>query len=211
MKFKNRQAAGILLAEKLKKYSREKNILLLALPRGGVVVAKPIAEKLQAPLDLCLVKKLGVPNHEELAMGAIAMNGEPVLNNDIIAQCTISKETLNTIIAQKKSEIAARNKLYRDNKSAPDVKNKIVIIVDDGIATGATVRAAIQAIKSQHPQKIILAIPVADKTICDELSELVDKVICLYQPASLYSVGYWYEDFAQVTDEEVISFLHEIN
>lgn len=207
MKFQNRFEAGMLLAEKLKKYAHKKEVIVLALPRGGVPVAKPVSDKLQAPLDLCLVRKLGVPYHEELAMGAIAMNGEPVLNDEIIAQCDVSEETLNEIIAQKKAEIVARNKLYRNNKPAPDVKNKIVIIVDDGIATGATIRAAIQVIQSQHPQKIILAVPVADKAICDELSELVDEVVCLYQPESLMAVGYWYEDFGQTTDEEVIQLM----
>lgn len=209
MKFKNRYAAGVLLAQQLTHYVHQKNIIVLALPRGGVVVAAPVAEKLNAPLDLCLVKKLGVPYHEELAMGAIAMNSEPVLNNDIITQCDISKDVIEKIILEKQKEIATRNKLYRNNRPTPDVQNKIVIIIDDGIATGATVRAAISAIQSQHPQKIILAVPVADKTICGELLKLVDEVICLYQPDYLGSVGYWYEEFAQVTDEEVISFLHE--
>lgn len=207
MKFQNRHEAGVLLAEALKHYANNKDVIVLALPRGGVPVAHPVAEKLKAPMDLCLVRKLGVPDQEELAMGAIAMDGEPVLNEAIIAQCSISYEDLQEIITQKRDEISVRNKLYRNNKSAPNVKNKIVIIIDDGIATGATLRAAIQVIKTQHPKKIIIAVPVADKTICDELSAMVDEMICLYQPSHLMSVGYWYENFDQTTDEEVIALM----
>ena len=207
MKFQNRYEAGRLLAEKLKHYANNKNVIVLALPRGGVPVAYPIAQKLKAPMDLCLVKKLGVPSQEELAMGAIAMNGEPVLNEEIIAQCGISHEDLQQIIMQKQHDILARNKLYRHNKPAPNVKNKIVIMIDDGIATGATMRAAIVTIKNQHPAKIIIAVPVAVKEVCDVLNHLVDEVICLYQPPDLMSVGYWYENFEQITDEEVIALM----
>lgn len=207
MKFNNRWDAGVLLSEKLKKYKNKKDVLILALPRGGVVVAKPISEKLQVSMDLLLVKKLGVPGHEELAFGAIAMNGHPIFNDDILNQLDISEDEINQIIFQKQHELSERNKLYRHNQPAPDVKNKIIIIVDDGIATGATIRAAIQAIKMQRPQKIILATPVADKNICDELATIVDEVICLYQPPSLSSVGYWYADFEQVSDEDVIRLI----
>ena len=207
MKFQNRYEAGVLLVEKLKEYASKKDVLILALPRGGVVVAHPIATQLKLPLDLLLVKKLGVPYHEELAMGAIAMDAEPVFNEEILKQCDISEEELNQIILQKQDELTARNKLYRHNKPAPNVKNKIVIIVDDGIATGATIRAAIQAIKMQHPKKIIVAVPVADKDICDELAESVDEVICLYQPEYLSAVGFWFEDFAQTTDDEVVQLM----
>lgn len=210
MKFQNRYEAGVLLAEPLKKYANKSDAIVLALPRGGVVVAVPIAEKLKLPLDLCLVKKLGVPFQEELAMGAIAMDAKPVFNEEILNQCDISEEELNAIILQKQNELIARNKLYRHNKPAPDVKNKIVIIVDDGIATGATLRAAIQAIRAQHPKKIIVAVPVADKDICDEMLKSVDEVICLYQPEYLSAVGFWYEDFSQTTDEEVIALMSGI-
>ncbi len=204
MKFQNRLAAGTLLADQLKKYTNQKDVLILALPRGGAIVADPVAEKLKCPMDLCLVKKIGVPFHEELAMGAIAINTKPIFNEELLNQSGISKEELNEIISEKENELRQRNKKYRKNKPAPDVKNKIVIIVDDGIATGATMHAAINAIKAQGTKKIIIAIPVADKGICDEMKKLVDDVICLYQPPDLMSVGDWYVDFEQVADEEVV-------
>jgi len=207
MKFKSRNEAGTLLAEQLKSYANNKDVIVLALPRGGVPVAYPVAKQLKAPMDLCLVKKLGVPFQEELAMGAIAMNGEPVLNEEIILHGGISYEDLQEIITQKQAENNARNKLYRHDKPAPNVKNKIVIIIDDGIATGATMRAAIVSLKMQQPKKVIIGIPVADKSICNELRELADEVVCLFQPESLIAVGIWYENFDQTTDEEVIDLI----
>ena len=208
MKFKNRTEAGKLLAKKLIHHQNKHNILILALPRGGVPVAFPIAKKLHVPLDLLLVKKIGVVGYDELAMGAIVFNAPPIFNQEILQQCPVTPEKLNEMIAEKQAILQERNKLYRHNKPAPDSKNKIVIIVDDGIATGASMRAAILAIKNQQPKKIIVAIPVADKAICDELAQIADEVICLYQPKSLSAVGQWYEDFTQVSDARVFALLN---
>lgn len=207
MKFTNRTQAGELLAKQLKKYVNKTDVIVLALPRGGVIVAAPIAQALHVPLDLLLVKKLGVPYHEELAMGAIASDSDPILNEDVIAQCGISEIEIANTITQKKQELRARNALYRNNKPVPIVKNKIVILVDDGIATGATMRAGVTALRLQHPKKIVVAVTVADKNICDELITITDEVLCLYQPDELVAVGYWYEDFSQTTDAEVIALL----
>ena len=207
MQFQNRFEAGCLLANALQAYANQKNVMVLALPRGGVMVADPIAKQLKAPLDLLLVKKLGVPGHEELAFGAVSIDDVVVLNKDVITSTELSPETMDVIIQQKKKSVAERNALYRQNKKSPDVAHKVVIIVDDGIATGATMQAAIQAIHTQQPQKIIVAVPVADKIICDTLKKTVDEVICLHQPEWLSSIGYWYEDFTQVTDEEVLAMM----
>lgn len=209
MKFQNRFHAGELLADELKNYAHSKEVIILALPRGGVVVASPIAKQLHVTMDLLIVKKLGVPHHEELAMGAVAMDATPIFNEDVITQACVSSDVLSIEIARKQKEIIEKNKLFRGGKSAPTVKNKIVIIVDDGIATGATVRAAIFAIQSQHPKKIILAVPVADKHIFDALALMVDEVVCLYHPEYLLSVGQWYVDFSQTTDEEVVALMRK--
>ncbi len=206
-KFYNREIAGRMLAKQLKHFANQPNTLILALPRGGVPVAYEIAKELSLPFDLLIVRKLGVPHNSELAMGAIAIEDTVVLNKDIIQDLKISKATLMEVIASEKNELNRRNIQYRSNASFPLLLNKTIILVDDGIATGATIRAAIAAVRQKKPDKIILAIPVAEKSIYEKLKPLVDEIICPLTPESLYAVGVWYEYFPQITDDEVIQLL----
>ncbi len=203
----NRRQAGSLLALKLSVYAKFPNTIVLALPRGGVPVAFEIATALNLPLDLCLVRKLGVPTHPELAMGAIASNGVIVTNSNIIEWYKVSRAEIAATIASEAKELDRRDRLYRQGRSQPIINNKTVILVDDGIATGSTIRAAINLLKKQHPQTIIAAIPVADASICQELRQEVDRVICLHETDNLYSISCWYQDFSQVEDREVQDLL----
>ncbi len=209
-RFSDRTQAGQLLADALAHYADQPNVLVLALPRGGVAVAKPIAQQLQAPLDLCLVRKLGVPGHEELALGAIAYDGDEfvqVVNPQIIQSCQISQETIQHIMQDEQAELLRRNSVYRQGRPLPNIRDKTIIIVDDGIATGATMRAAVSAIKHAAPKRLIIAVPVAEQSVCEEFAALVDEVVCILQPDMLYGVGFWYEQFPQLTDAEVIELL----
>jgi predicted phosphoribosyltransferase len=209
MLFKNRTEAGCLLALKLNQYTNCQNGLILALPRGGLPIASEISKSLQLPLDICLVRKLGVPRHKELAMGAIASNGVKVLNQDIIDSLNISQEDIERVIQQERKELARRDRIYRGNRPLPIITNKIIILVDDGIATGATLRAAIIVLKQQKPTKIIIAVPVVSLDIAEELELEVDELVCLKKPKKLNSISLWYQDFHQVNDEEVRHFLEK--
>ncbi|NKB18409.1 MAG: phosphoribosyltransferase [Pseudanabaena sp. CRU_2_10] len=202
-KFRNRIEAGQMLAAKLAPYANRSDITILALPRGGVPVAFEVAKALQVPLDICLVRKLGVPEHQELAMGAIAMHDVLVINHSIVEKLSISRDTIDRAIAIEKQELARRDRMYRGDRPFPSLHDRTVILIDDGIATGATLRAAISAIRQSDPAQIIVAVPVAPESTCTELLSVVDKVICLKKPEPLYSISYWYEDFAQTTDAEV--------
>ena len=208
-KYRDRQEAGKVLASLLNKYAKQKDILVLTLPRGGVPVGFEIAKELHAPLDVFIVRKLGVPGHDELAMGAIAMGGVKVFNDEIIADLDISPADIQMEIQREQEELKRREMTYRGNHAYPSLKNKIIILVDDGIATGATMRAAISAIKHQIPAKLIVAVPVADVAVAKMMSPLVDEFICPLQPKSLYAVGAWYYDFTQTEDEEVYQLLKE--
>ncbi len=199
----NRKQAGDLLASKLSPYVNLDDTIVLALPRGGVPVAFEIAKSLNLPLDVCLVRKLGLPIHPELAMGAIASNGVIVINSNIIEHYQVSEVEIAAVIALETKELKRRDRLYRKDKSLPQIENKTIILVDDGIATGSTIRAAISLLRKQHPKTIIVAIPVADFSICQELQQEVDLVVCLYEPKNLYSISSWYEDFSQTEDREV--------
>lgn len=201
--FKNRKDAGKKLAEKLLKYSGRDEIVILALPRGGVPVAFEVAKALKAPLDIFMVRKLGVPGHEELAMGAIAMGGVKVLNNDVISMLNISDNMINKVITEETEELNRRTENYRGNKPLPDVKNKIVILIDDGLATGASMKAAITALKLLKPEKIIAAVPTSSEETCEEIKKDIDEIICAFTPEIFRGVGQWYIDFSQTTDEEV--------
>lgn len=203
MKFNNRIDAGKKLAPLLASYKDAKHTLLLALPRGGVPVAATLAGQLHLPFDLWLVRKLGVPGHEELAMGAIALGNTIVFNEHVLNQLSIPQEMMDGVIAKEKKEIAARNLRYRNGNPPPDVKDKTVILIDDGLATGATMRAAIASLRMHHPQRIVVAIPVAAPDSLVPIQQEADEVICLYTPGSFSSVGQWYHDFSQTTDEEV--------
>ncbi len=206
-KFQDRQEAGKILAEQLKKYARNPDVIVLALPRGGVPVAYEIAVALSVPLDVFIVRKLGVPGHEELAMGAIAMGGTVVFNEEIVRDLDISKSAIDNVIQSEQQELKRREKTYRDDRPFPILAKKIIILVDDGIATGATMKAAIKALRQQNPAKIIMAVPVAEESTCKKMATLVDEVICPLKPTYFYAVGAWYEDFSQTTDAEVFEFL----
>jgi len=208
-KYRNRQAAGKILATELKAYVKRNDVIVLALPRGGVPVAFEIAKALHAPLDVFIVRKLGVPGHSELAMGAIAMVDTYVFNEDIIADLRIPKTAIEAVIGEEKEELARRESKYRGHHTFPSLKGKTVILVDDGIATGATMRAGINALKRLMPASIIVAVPVAEKSMCDVMQALVDRFICPLRPVHFYAVGAWYDDFSQTEDEEVYSLLDE--
>jgi putative phosphoribosyl transferase len=210
-KFVDRTEAGQILATKLKAYAKRTDTIVLGLPRGGIPVAFEVARALHLPLDICLVRKLGVPGHKELAMGAIASDGVRVLNYDVISQLGISSKTIDEVAAKELRELQRRDRLYRGDRPSPNLKDSTVILVDDGIATGASIRAAIAVIQEEQPQSIIVAIPVAPSSTCDELRDEVDKVICLMTPEPFYSVGLWYDYFTQTTDEEVHKLLTESN
>ncbi|BAY26873.1 phosphoribosyltransferase [Calothrix sp. NIES-2100] len=203
IKFRTRTEAGKFLARELTAYADCKDLLVLGLPRGGVPVAYEVAKALDAPLDICLVRKIGVPGHQELAMGAITSGGIRVLNSDVISSLAISKQTINQVTADESQELQRRDRAYRGDRPPLNVTNHTIILVDDGIATGSTMRAAITLLKQQQPYRIVVAVPVAPPEICEQLSELVDEVVCLKIPERMYAVGVWYEDFSQTTDDEV--------
>nr|HAT8713107.1 phosphoribosyltransferase [Legionella jordanis] len=208
-KFINRHEAGRILADQLKSFTNNPNVLVLALPRGGVPVAYEIAAALSAPLDVFIVRKLGVPAHEELAMGAIASGDTIIFNQEIIDALHISKKDIEETISIEKKELSRRESMYRNNSPYPSLRNKIIILVDDGIATGATMRAAIKALRKQQPSRLIMAVPVAAFSTYKEMSGLVDEIICPLQPLHFYAVGLWYEDFSQTTDTEVSELLEK--
>jgi putative phosphoribosyl transferase len=205
--FRDRSEAGKMLAKRLTAYANRQDLLVLGLPRGGVPVAFEIATSLNAPLDICLVRKLGVPDHEELAMGAIASGGVRVLNYDVVDSFGIDRETINEVAAKELRELQRRDHSYRGARPLPEIKNRTVILVDDGIATGSTMRAAIAIVQQQQPQHLVVAVPVAPPITCEQLQAEVDEVVCLVMPESLYAIGLWYEDFSQTTDAEVRNLL----
>ncbi|KTC86258.1 phosphoribosyltransferase [Legionella cincinnatiensis] len=207
MNYSDRHQAGLVLADLLKDYASRTDVIILALPRGGVPVAYEIAKKLSLELDIFIVRKLGVPGHEEFAMGAIASGGIVALNEEVLNTLRIKKDAVNQVLQSEQNELSRRESVYRGNKPFPKLMDKTVILVDDGIATGYTMRAAIAALKQKHPAKIIIAVPVAARSTCDELAPLVDTIICPLQPVNFYAVGLWYNDFSQTTDDEVIKLL----
>lgn len=206
-RFPNRTVAGQQLAARLTSYADRSDMLVLGLPRGGVPVAYEVAKALHAPLDICLVRKLGVPAHKELAMGAIAAGGVRVLNYDVVSWLGISGKTIDEVAAKELKELQRRDRAYRGDRPQPEIRDRTVILVDDGIATGATIRAAIAVIKSQQPARLIVATPVAPPSTCEELKAEVDEVVCLMTPELFYAIGLWYEDFSQTTDDEVRELL----
>jgi putative phosphoribosyl transferase len=206
-RFKNRSMAGQYLADKLQNYANDPNAVVLGLPRGGVVVAFEAAQELGLPLDIFLVRKLGVPGYEELAMGAIASGGVRVMNDNVMRQINIPADTVEAVAKREERELMRREKAYRDNRPPLDVKDRTVILIDDGLATGATMRAAVTALRKQRPGRIVIAVPVASQDACDEFRADVDDIICGITPAQFHAVGVWYEDFSQTTDEEVQQLL----
>ena len=207
MLFKNRKAAGQFLAKELAAYANRQDVLVLALPRWGVPVAFEVAKALNAPLDVFVVRKLGVPEQQELAMGAIASGGVRVLNENIVRSLGISEAAINQVVAKEQQELERRERLYRGVRPVPTLHERTVILVDDGLATGATMRAALGALQQQEPAKIIVAVPVSASETCQEFQSKVDEVVCAATPSPFYSVGLWYEEFPQTTDEEVRDLL----
>ena len=203
MRFRDRYEAGRLLATKLAVYANRPDVLVLALPRGGVPVAFEIARALGAPLDVFLVRKLGVPGHEKLAMGAITTGGVRVLNQDVVGYLNLPGEVIDQVAAEEQQELERRERLYRGPLSAPEVRGRTVILVDDGLTTGSTLRAAAAALREQRPARLIVAIPVAAASTCNEFSTQVDECVCAARSEPFYADGFWYEDFTQITDEEI--------
>jgi putative phosphoribosyl transferase len=209
--FPNRPEAGRRLADRLTHYRGRDDVIVLGLPRGGVPVAYEVARRLGLALDVFVVRKLGVPGYEELAMGAIASGNVIVLNEDVMRALPNAEAILERVIAQEKIELARREARYRQERPAPDLRDRVVILVDDGLATGATMRAAAAALRKQGVAKIIVAAPVGAPETCRELEREVDELICALRPEYFAGVGQFYEDFSQTTDDEVTETLARIN
>jgi predicted phosphoribosyltransferase len=205
--FQDRVEAGQVLASELGAYANQPDVLVLALPRGGVPVAFEVARALHAPLDVFLVRKLGVPGREELAMGAIASGGVRVLNHAVVDGLHIPDHVIAAVAAQEQQELERRERSYRGNRPDPKVEGRTVILVDDGLATGATMRAAAAALRAQNPGRLVVAVPVAARETCEEFRREVDEIVCAITPEPFYAVGVWYRDFSQTTDEEVHELL----
>ena len=201
--FRDRAHAGQLLAEHLAAYANRSDVLVLGLTRGGVPVALEIAHALHAPLDALVVRKLPTPGQPELAMGAVALGGVVVVNREIVRELQISESVLQAVAAEEQQELARREQRYRGTRPPIDVRGRIVILVDDGLATGSTMRAAVTALVSQRPAKLIVAVPVAPRWVAQSLRQQVDEVICLMMPEPFYAIGQWYEEFLPVPDGDV--------
>lgn len=209
-RFKNRRAAGKLLARRLGAYAGRHDVIVLALPRGGVPVGLAIAEKLGLELDVLLVRKLGFPGHEELAMGAVASGGLRVLQADLLAAFHVAPELIEAATRDELHEIARREQRYRSRRPAPLLRGRVVILADDGVATGATMRAAVQLVRQAGPARVVMAVPVCARAAHAQLSALVDECICIKTPEPFRAVGAWYDNFEQIGDEEVDAMLSEI-
>ncbi len=207
MKFKNRQEAGREVAVRLGKYANREDVIVLGVPRGGVSVAFEVASALHVPLDIFVLRKLGVPGHEELAFGAIGSGGVQILNADIVSRLGISELDIATVAKEQTKELQRREQRYRGNRPALQVQGKTVILVDDGIATGASIRAAIHAIRKMKPVALVVATPVAPRATCSLIRREVEELVCVEMLESFYGVGEFYKDFSQVSDEEVIALL----
>ncbi|MCE9590869.1 MAG: phosphoribosyltransferase [Planctomycetes bacterium] len=201
--FKDRAEAGRALARKLTRYAKRPDVLVLALPRGGVPVAYEVAAALDLPMDVFVVRKLGVPGQSELAMGAIASGGTLVLNEDVVEALGITQESIRAVQASEQQELTRRERLYRDDQPAPQVRDRIVILIDDGLATGATMQAAVDALRLRGPARIVVAAPVASPQACDHFGRVADECVCVLAPEYFGGVGRWYESFEQTSDEEV--------
>jgi predicted phosphoribosyltransferase len=206
-RFRDRTEAGRLLAELLREYAGRDDVIVLALPRGGVPVGYEVAQALGAPLDVFVVRKLGVPGHEELAMGAVATGGLLVLDEGLVRALGIPEEELRRVVEAELREVERRDAAYRGSREPPDLEGKTVILVDDGLATGSTMRAAALAVRRMNPARIVVAVPVAAEETCDSFRDVVDDIVCGVTPSPFRAVGLWYEDFSQTTDEEVRELL----
>jgi predicted phosphoribosyltransferase len=211
MRFRNRVEAGQLLAKRLGKYANRSDVVVLALPRGGVPVGYEVALALNAPLDVFVVRKLGVPGHEELAMGAIASGGVRVLNGSVVEGLNLPDDVVDAVAAREFQELERRERAYRDDRPAPDVQGRTVILVDDGIATGSTMKAAVEALRQLEAARIVVAAPTAALSTVREMQPEVDELVAVMAPADFMGVGQWYEDFSQTTDAEVRELLQRAN
>ena len=209
MLYRDRFDAGRALAAKLARYAGRPDVVVLALPRGGVPVGYEVAQALNAPLDIFLVRKLGVPGHEELAMGALASGGVRVLNTEVVRALRLPEEVIDGVARQEGQELERRARAYRGDRPGVNVRGKPVILVDDGLATGSTMRAAVAALRRQQPARIVVAVPVGAAETCEELAAEADEVFCGRMPESVFAVGQWYDDFTQTTDEEVRELLQQ--
>jgi predicted phosphoribosyltransferase len=207
MYFRDRREAGRQLAQHLARYANRPDVIVLALPRGGVPVAYEVARALHAPLDVFLVRKLGLPGHEEFAMGAVASGNVRVLNREAVEQLHIPQKVIDAVAERELQELERRERMYRDDRPFPDVRGKTVILVDDGLATGSTMRAAAQALRQQASARLVVAVPAGSPETCAEFSAEVDEIVCAITPDPFYAVGVWYDDFTQTTDEEVRALL----
>jgi predicted phosphoribosyltransferase len=207
MYFRDRADAGHQLASHLEEFARRAHVLVLALPRGGVPVAFEVARALEAPLDVFLVRKLGVPFQPELAMGAIASGGTRVLNEVVVDSLLIPPQTVDLVSKREQAELERRERVYRGGRPAPSVRDKTVILVDDGIATGSSMRAAILALREQGARHIVVAVPVAPHATACELARLADRVVCVLEPEEFQAIGQWYDDFSQLSDQDVVRLL----
>ena len=206
-RFRDRRDAGIQLAANLAAYADDPNVLVLGLPRGGVPVAYEVARALEAPLDVFVVRKLGVPGHRELAMGAIASGGVRVLNRDVVNSLGIPEVMIDAVATQEQKEVERQQLAYRGNRPFPVLTGRTVIVVDDGLATGSTMRAAVRALRQSNPARIVVAAPVAAAETCRSLEQEADQVVCCTIPENFYAVSVWYEEFSQTTDQEVRTLL----
>ena len=206
-RYRNRTDAGRRLAAQLREYADRPDVIVLALPRGGVPVAYEVARALHLPLDVFIVRKLGLPSHPELAMGAIASGGIRVIDQAALRRFGVTDEQLAAVAAAEERELERRERQYREGLPLPDVTGKTVILIDDGLATGATMAAAAAALKAQGPAKLVVAVPVSAPETCDAFREIVDEVVCGATPEPFYAVGLWYEDFSQTSDDEVHDLL----
>ena len=205
--FADRRSAGIELASKLAHFANRNDVVVLALPRGGVPVAYEVAEALNAPLDIFLVRKLGLPGHPELAMGAIASGDIQVLNQEVVRFYGISPAAIDSVARDERRELERREREYRRGRSITDLRNKTVILVDDGLATGSTMRAAVEAVRQHQRARVIVAVPVGAPSTCAEFAYITDETVCARTPPNFSAVGLWYRDFSQTTDNEVRTLL----
>src|SRR5213593_4197671 len=207
--FPNRIEAGRLLADELEKYADRDDVIVLGLPRGGVPVANEVATRLRAPLDVFIVRKLGVPGFEELAAGAIASGGVRVLNEDVMRAIPHADQAIEAVTVRETAELERREQIYREGRPSPELRDRVVILVDDGLATGATMRAAVKALRQRGAAKIVVAVPVGPPDTCREIEQEADETICLSTPPFFQAVGQYYEDFSQTSDEDVRELLSQ--
>jgi predicted phosphoribosyltransferase len=197
------------LAKQLEHFKGRKDVVVLALPRGGVPVAHEVSHALDAPLDVFVVRKLGVPGHRELAMGAIASGGVRVLNEDVVRAYRISETVIDRVAREEQGELERRERTYRSGRTPVELRDRVVLLIDDGLATGSTMKAAVEAVRARDPARIVVAVPVGSSETCREFADVADEIVCARAPEYFAAVGQWYRDFSQTTDQEVRELMHE--